>query len=86
MDHPAGLEGLVKAFSGHSKDPLRVLVDIDGGHHRTGCRPEDAVELANSVHKVRVRSLALLSMSCIVQSNVLKLCGVQSYIGNIRER
>jgi D-serine deaminase-like pyridoxal phosphate-dependent protein len=53
---------------GSEPKQLNVLLDIDGGHHRTGCKPEDALDLALFIQS----------------SPGLRLRGVQCYIGHIQ--
>jgi len=50
---------------------LNVLVDVDGGHHRTGCLPKDGFELAKHI----------LSAS---HSPHLRFKGVQCYLGHVQ--
>jgi D-serine deaminase-like pyridoxal phosphate-dependent protein len=47
---------------------LNVLLDVDGGHHRTGCDPNDALDLALFIQS----------------QPGLRLRGVQCYIGHIQ--
>jgi D-serine deaminase-like pyridoxal phosphate-dependent protein len=47
IDSAAGAERLAAAVRG-ARRPLRVLVEIDPGQHRSGVAPEDAVEVARA--------------------------------------
>jgi D-serine deaminase-like pyridoxal phosphate-dependent protein len=47
MDSPEGAQALGDAVRG-AAHPLRVLVEIDSGHRRTGVRPERAAEVAGA--------------------------------------
>ena len=65
VDHPVVVQDLVEATEAR-KTPLNLLIDIDGGNHRTGCVPgRPAVELAEQV----------------CRSRWLKLRGIQCYAG-----
>jgi 3-hydroxy-D-aspartate aldolase len=65
VDHPAVVQDLIEATEAR-KTPLNLLIDIDGGTHRTGCIPgRPAVELAEQV----------------CRSRWLKFRGIQCYAG-----
>jgi D-serine deaminase-like pyridoxal phosphate-dependent protein len=65
VDHPAVVQDLMEATEAR-KTPLNLLIDIDGGTHRTGCVPGcPSVELAE----------------LLCRSQWLKLRGIQCYAG-----
>jgi 3-hydroxy-D-aspartate aldolase len=66
VDHPAVAQDLIQATEAE-KTPLNLLIDVDGGNHRTGCRPgRPALELAEMISN----------------SRWLKLSGLQCYAGH----
>jgi len=66
-DHPASVRALAAAAEAFGGRPLKVVVDIDPGFHRTGvASPDDAVALAR----------------LIADSPSLRFAGVQCYCGS----
>lgn len=65
VDHPAVVQDLIQATEARTTT-LNLLIDIDGGNHRTGCIPgRPALELAEQVSR----------------SRWLKFRGIQCYAG-----
>src|SRR4051812_43922371 len=53
VDHPAAVQDLIQATE-TEKTRLNLLIDVDGGNHRTGCRPgRPALELAEMISNSR---------------------------------
>jgi D-serine deaminase-like pyridoxal phosphate-dependent protein len=66
VDHPAVVIDLIQSTEA-AKTPLNLLIDVDGGSHRTGCHPgRPALELAEMISS----------------SRWLKLRGLQCYAGH----
>lgn len=65
-DHPENVKALAEGASNASK-PLKVLVDLDIGLHRTGIAPEGALELAQH----------------IAAASALTFMGLQAYGGHL---
>jgi len=66
VDHPAVAKDLIQSTEA-AKTPLNLLIDVDGGNHRTGCHPgRPALELAEMISS----------------SRWLKLRGLQCYAGH----
>jgi D-serine deaminase-like pyridoxal phosphate-dependent protein len=67
VDHRDGVERLDRALRARNLS-MDVLIDIDIGLHRTGVRPEDALELAE----------------LILSRKTLRLRGIQAYAGQVQ--
>lgn len=73
-DHPAAVAALATANTGR---PIRVLVDIDPGIHRTGtASAQDAVALARQI----------ADAPCLTYGGVQFYCGSQQHIATFAER
>jgi 3-hydroxy-D-aspartate aldolase len=73
VDHPDAVD----AIAARSEKPLRVLIDIDPGVHRTGvASPEDALALARRIRKTPT----------LRYGGVQFYCGSQQHIGSFAER
>lgn len=69
VDSKRGIEGIETALAGSGiEDQIQVLLDLDVGLGRTGCKPKDAVALAKQVSECKH----------------LKLIGVQGYEGHLQ--